>query len=551
LLFETQQVRAQALRDPVAGEIYKEFAHAMIGGLEWRVTDPNSTRPILPGPSDDPRDFLVNCPDASNPQSVCQNIAQDITLGDLAQAVRADAVMDVWSGHPGTTPKQFVFNDYKTAGADVPSWLTIPEISGVSHPQCYMSQRNISVDVPLAQLKQGPNIFRGLSGPQTKGVPGCGNFNWGQWGWYSLVTRVYYNPATKPHTRGRIVSPAPCSVMGPNPTISVETAANDSVTRVDVFAYYAGFDASGNGGTQRYHHSIRTPSTFQGGKRTNASLMQEVQNWEKAVPLSHHVGTKTTAPFTFTWDTTDIPDQPVGSVKLIARIRDSSGVYYVTEEVKHLTLQRNGSSLKAYAAQDVPLSFWVRGAADQPDKHTKTSKFMVPSDAPLSTATAASMRVATWNALSLDKWAINVHAYTRPDNLGRNHYYALDTATITPSHIVAGLNTVSFTDIEEEHHGTELLWPGPSMFVTYAANGLLPASGVDPSLCAANPPDMDSEDQDDDQDQDDDSSQEGQSSDDGCNIRETHGGGSHATFLLVVLGFAVLQWRKRKKSLPQ
>ena len=41
----------------------------------------------------------------------------------------------------------------------------------------------------------------------------------------------------------------------------------------------------------------------------------------QAAEISGHVGTALESPFAVTWDTTWIPDQPEGSIRLIARVQ--------------------------------------------------------------------------------------------------------------------------------------------------------------------------------------------------------------------------------------
>ncbi|MGH9837450.1 MAG: hypothetical protein ACREEM_01550 [Blastocatellia bacterium] len=76
--------------DPKPGDVYREYVVVMGGGKDWRVNDPNTKhRVALP--------FL--------PNSVLR-----FSIDDLKGAVRAEALIDRWGGHVGTSEKRIRFN---------------------------------------------------------------------------------------------------------------------------------------------------------------------------------------------------------------------------------------------------------------------------------------------------------------------------------------------------------------------------------------------------------------------------------------------------------
>ena len=99
----------------------------MMSYSDWRVTDPNATSPYIPNPS-----YLINA-------------VHSINIGDLDGAIRAEAVIDLWQGHAGTTGKKMRVNGH--------NWIPIPELTTTpGDGQCYLSQFNVVVDVPLTDL---------------------------------------------------------------------------------------------------------------------------------------------------------------------------------------------------------------------------------------------------------------------------------------------------------------------------------------------------------------------------------------------------------------
>ena len=288
---------------PGPGSVYKEFTFK--NNIDnWRVTDPGMN--------------LTKYPEGA---AFLPNPKLYLSVDDLAGAVSAEVVIDFWGGHEGTTNKRFRFN-YN-------SWITIPELNTLgpcpSPGNKYIQQLNHLIQVPLSHLKTGSNVFEGTSGPN--------GWDWGQWGWYGLILRVYYN-SSKPHATGQIASIQSGATFTDNPTITVNTSGG--ANRVDVLAYYDGYDTDGDGNFAAYHRNYHRSS------------------FNDPMDIKKHVGTDTSSPFAVTWNTQWVPDQASGAVKLLARIRNGSGYWYVTPEVKNLTLQRNNFSVKHFKPSGVP-----------------------------------------------------------------------------------------------------------------------------------------------------------------------------------------------------
>ncbi len=406
---------------PKPGEVYKEFTFNN-GGNNWRVTAPDTD--------------LTLHPEAA---SFLPNPVLHLWVDDLQYATKAELVIDFWGGHEGTTSKKIRVNSN--------NWIPIPELdelgSSPAPGEEYMQQVNHLIQIPLSQLKTGDNTLEGTCG--------LNSWLWGQWGWYGAILRVYYNPQLKAHATGRITSPASNSMFSDNPTIQVSTSGN--VTRVDYLAYYEGYDSDGDGvylDWQRNYH--RTP-------------------WNDSIGIKGHVGTATNSPFSVLWDTRWVPDQDAGQVKLIARIRDAGGVWYVTDEVANLSFQRT-QSVQLYKAVDVPEIFWVRGG------QTKSCKVYIPT---LANATEAVLLVKTWDGNQTGQsFYTKVNDYTTP-KYGLESLYSYDTVSIPLSALTAGDNTITFHS-DTDGHGIEVMWPGPALQVRYgqAPSGTAPAISQHP-----------------------------------------------------------------------
>ena len=396
--------------EPQPGEIYKEYS-LVLSGESWRVTDPNTTY----GPP--ATNFLPN------PTIVFNSI-------DLSLATKAELVIDKWGGHLGTENKRFRFN-----GNDS---IMVPELSTTpTSSQCYLQEPNVTIDIPLSHLVSGTNTLQGSCDNQS-----CYYFNWGQWGWYAMTLRIYYD-ASKPHPTGSITAPTSSSTFGDNPAITATASGAAGVAKVEFLGYYDGPDFDGDGVYKEWHRSYRKGST--------------------ALDLGNHLGTATTSPYTVTWNTEWLPDQTAGSVKVMARVQDNDGVWYVMPIVDNLTFQRASGSVRLYKPFNVPENFWARASL------TKFCNFKIPTQDSTAIALAARMVLRTWNGVDGDgdiHW-YKANDYTIPDYIGANHQYAMNEVDLPVSALKTGVNKFSVYANTTGTHGIEIMWPGPSFLVKY------------------------------------------------------------------------------------
>jgi hypothetical protein len=349
-------------KGPQPGDIYREYAINLKNGNWWRVTDPDAGHPgaaaFLPNP------------------------VLEINIDDLEGAVRAEVLMDIWGGHAGTSGKKFRFNDH--AWMDVPDVPTIPQ-----RPESYMTEYNVIMDLPLPYLKEGKNTFEGTSGGQI-----TYNFNWGQWGWYVMMVRIYYGPG-KPHVVGQITWPLSGSSISENPEIVIRPEDPENVDEIQVIGKYYGYDENGDGIYLDWHHAYH------------------------GTVIEDHIGSLTQSPYHLTWDTRFLPDQDPAGISLVARIKDSSGI-----DIKIL---KDAVSCRLYHRT------WNAG-----DDHAAGGHI----DKPL---------------------IINGHHFKC---YGKNHFFALSTVEIPVSNLFEGINEIAYTS-DTEHHGIEILWPGPAFIIRY------------------------------------------------------------------------------------
>ena len=376
------------------GTATREYAVDLKLRNNWRVTDPNA-------PHAGAKAFLPNPVLA-------------MYLPDLSGATGAELLNDRWGGHPGTVDKRIRFN-----GND---WIDLPELTTTPeghHPTCFMSEDNPVVPIPLNHLKRGDNTFEGTCGDQI-----CHSFGWGQWGWYGAILRVFVDAERE--DKVRIVSPLNGDSFGENPVVRID---GTKLNRVDLFAHYHGVDHDGDGVYNEWHG-------FTHGTR-----------------LSGHVGTATgLPPYDIRWNTSQVPDQPEGSVRLIARAQGTDSVWHTTDVVEGLTLRRESDSVRLFAPADVPERFWVRAG------RRASCVIPVPDEIDVSRVTLATVHLRTWNGYN-ERFRVNDY---ETDIGSENHNYAHTTHAVPTSAIRNGDNVIEFFS-DTQHHGVEILYPGPML----------------------------------------------------------------------------------------
>ena len=386
-----------------AGAVFREYGWRPDG--KWqRVTGPDVV-------DERARAFLPNATNA-------------VDIADLDGATQIEAEIEMLLCHGGTGVKSIRVNGGQWHV--IPEPLAIPGDTGSGgHAGEYQYMRYPRVELPLADFHAGANVFEFTCGAGTA----LGGW-WPQWLVYGAVFRVHYAP-DRPHTTGRVVSPAPGSSIGPGARFEAESDAT-SVARVDFIARFEDLDRAGEGTYYAWHRHHLYGS------------------------LRGHVGTADGAPYAVVWDSDWVPTQD-RQIEAFARIVDDTGMQYVTPAVDGLGFTRP-DRVHMYTPYDVP-ALWSTRAGKR-----HACKVHVPHD--LSHAAEARMVMTTWNGLGADEIGINGHRIV--DRIGKDHDLSHDAIAVPVALIREGVNTL-YTSSETLHHGIEVQWPGISLLVRYSA----------------------------------------------------------------------------------
>lgn len=158
-----------------------------------------------------------------------------------------------------------------------------------------------------------------------------------------------------------------------------------------------------------------------------------------------------------------MPDQDPGAVKLVAGIQGANGIWFVTDPVVNLTIERQ-DRVVLYRPTDVPEQFGVRMG--------KTKSCRIPireAAARLDRAVEAVLALRTWHGWDEHHDPLEFNGYRFPID-GKNHHYDFDLLPV-PTRILKRGDNVFRVHSQTEHHTLEVLWPGPAIIVRYDRKG--------------------------------------------------------------------------------
>lgn len=347
---------------------------------------------------------------------------------DLAGATSAEVSVEYWGGHIGTAGQRFRVNDHE--------WLDLPQPAGTpAAPQRFHRTLlgNNSVALPLAQLRDGENVFRFAAGPQI-----AYSFNFGFYWIYDFTARVYYDAARKPHPTGEMKSPQAGATFGD--LLVLETSAsspNGEIVRVEFIGEYEDFDWDGDGVWREWQYT-----THHG-------------------ELRHHLGTVTSPPWRVKADLRWLPDQPQ-PIRIRARITDSTGLTYLTPPVEGLVQQREHRGVRLLKCDEVPERWSTRAGRESP------KGYLPVRDSDLAGASFARLVVSTWSGDVDDTSTheLRLNGERLAARFGNFHDYDFDALEVPLGLLKPGRNEIC-TFSTFNGHMFEINWPGPALLIEY------------------------------------------------------------------------------------
>lgn len=386
--------------EPQPGQVFREYLWTNQGGDADGSLRVGGRLDYGGGPIDLPHDF------------------------DLEHATRVEVVIEKLLCHDGTRGLAFSVNGH--------DWIEVPEAIGIPVPQWeYQHHVYPVVAMPLRQLKPGnENQFRMKVSREHP-------WRWPQNLIYGVHFRVYYDPARKPHPRGRLVAPAAGAVLRSEVELQAESSSpNGRVVQVDFLGSYDGVNLEGDGRYRQWHyHYVKSR-------------------------LAGHLGSPTSQPWHVTWDTSWIPDQPK-PFQVAARITDETRLTCFTESVGGLTFDRGGLSVELCKPYDVPRQ-WVTRRGEH------RQRFRIGGD--LNHAVAAQLVWCSWSPGYMEGVYINDRKVFQREG-PRYAYYVHRVPLGDLSVLKAGENVLKTGKTPKYDgktvHGMEVNWPGIMVLIQY------------------------------------------------------------------------------------
>ena len=344
---------------------------------------------------------------------------------DLFNITGAELYLEMWGGHPGTAGKRVGVNGRSTY------WL--PRL-GTEDGHCTYSYP--AIPLQLTDLVNGWNALQ-LALDQ-------GTTFWGHMMVDEACLRVALtndHPDLTTLGLARFNARVKTEMRGEKMLLSLDRAGRleSRIERVDYQAWYSGYDENGNRRETDWHGFTRnrTPGAF--------------------------AGSATNAPFEASWDIAMLPAQKNVAVRALVRFRDVPRLVFVTAATTALTIpDRDHANVALFTSHDLPTSFWSRA------NNKKTCHITLDVDP--AKIERAELLTVTWTGGAggvKDYFTLNEKNF--PVAEGSKHIPVFTRLPVEPSLLRRGENIIELLS-DTEHHGIEVIYPGPALMVRYKTN---------------------------------------------------------------------------------
>jgi len=341
---------------------------------------------------------------------------------DVTTVRAAELYLEIWGGHPGTANKRLTVNGRTTYALREDG--TAERICAHQYP---------SLPLRLSDVLRGYNVFQFACDR--------GNSFWGHFivdeaclrlelpaGHAALAAAglAGFAARVEPAISGETIAL----------TLAAEGTAAGDIASVEFYGCYAGFDEAGAGGGRQWHGFTRK---------------REVLG---------HLGTVTAAPYRISWDTRMLPAQRDVAVRAVVRFRSVPDLVHRTQVREGLEIAaRAGVEVAVLGLKEVPAQFWSRA------NRRKQAEIELPIDP--AAIERAELHTTAWAGgpgTVKDYFTLNGRHF--PVAEGSDHRTHYTVLPVDAGLLRRGANTVAVLS-DTEHHGIEILKPGPALVVRY------------------------------------------------------------------------------------
>jgi hypothetical protein len=342
---------------------------------------------------------------------------------DITSISSAELYLEVWGGHPGTFNKRVSVNGRST--------YELPEV-GSAERHCTHSYPTINLK--RSDLVNGYNAFQ-FACERAEG--------WGHYIIHDAHLRMELSPDhsilkaaglegfeadVEAHLSD--TTPENCQL-----TLKTPQSYSAMIESVDYQAFYTGYDENGNGLIRDWH----------GLTHRNKQIGFAGQSMEM--------------PFNADWDISMLPEQSGMAVRAVVQFKDRPDLIYLTSPVSELqTSERKEYRVEIHSPEQIPVPFWSRA----------NRKMTCVIELESAEIERAILHIAVWggNAGTVTKYfTLNGHFFpiAPPKGEGPIWYHQID---VPAALLKPGSNTIELLS-DTEHHGIEVLRPGPALTVRY------------------------------------------------------------------------------------
>ncbi|MBI5383081.1 MAG: hypothetical protein HZA90_00185 [Verrucomicrobia bacterium] len=342
---------------------------------------------------------------------------------NLSRLTGAELYLELWGGHPGTARKRVTINGR--------SQYELPD-AGTAATNCTHGYPTI----PL-QITDLVNGYDALQFACDKGSTFWGHFIVDN---ASLrVTLTNQHPDLVKAGLGGFTAKVEAQPAGENIQLelTVPSAFASLVAEADFQGFFTGYDENGDGLATDWHGFTKD---------------RKPEAW---------LGRSTAAPFKAVWDTSLLPAQTNMAVRAWVRFREFTNLVFVTPALSGLrTPDRRGSRVQLVPSDDLPRPFWSRAG------NKKRCMINLPT-AP-ARLERAEIHVVLWDGGAgtvTEHFTLNGHSIPLASGKSR-HDVIYRRLPLDPKLLRAGTNVLELLS-DTEHHGIEVLLPGPALAVRY------------------------------------------------------------------------------------
>ncbi len=218
--------------------------------------------------------------------------------------------------------------------------------------------------------------------------------------------------------------------------MSCPESFHDAIGRVDYWGFYEGFDENGNTLTRDWH-----------GFTTNRE--------PQAI-----LGSADTPPYAIEWDTRRLPAQDSMAVMAVVHFRQTHDVVYITRPLTDIAKPVSRKTVKYIPAESLPKPFWSRAG------QMKSCIIRLEQDP--ASLEQAELHVVIWDGGSgAVKSPFTLNGIPLPVAGDGRHDVLYRVIPVDPRILREDENRIEVLS-DTEHHGIEVLRPGPALMVRYA-----------------------------------------------------------------------------------